>query len=223
MINTYKFGDEILTLSSQDTEHTIGLIQNELSTYKSIFNVDFKPDDVILDLGANLGIISILLSKKFPFTKIYSFEASIINYNNLVKNIDDNECTNITAFNLAVWSKSGETLEIPTSPTNSGGSSIFYKPEFYEKYPVSKVKTISLPDIFSENNIESCKLMKIDVEGSEYEIFKNLTPEYYSKINNLAIEFHKCKAADSFDLRDNLKINNVPIVCEFNASGAKLV
>lgn len=223
MTNTYKFGNEVLTLSSQDTEHTIGLIQSELSTYKSIFNVDFKPDDVILDLGANLGIISILLSKKFPFTKIYSFEASIINYNNLVKNINDNRCTNITAFNLAVWSKSDEILEIPTSPTNSGGSSIFYKPEFYQKYPVSKVKTISLPDIFSQNDIKSCKLMKIDVEGSEYEIFKNLTSEYYTKINNLAIEFHRCKAAESFDLRGNLKINNVPIVCEFNAGGSKLV
>lgn len=223
MINTYKFGNEILTLSSQDTEHTIGLIQNELSTYNSIFNVDFKPDDVILDLGANLGIISILLSKKFPFTKIYSFEASPINYDNLVKNINDNGCTNITSFNRAVWSKTGEILKIPTSPTNSGGSSIFYKPEFYEKYPVSSVETISLPDIFLENNIKSCKLMKIDVEGSEYEIFKNLTSEYYSKINNIAIEFHRCEAAKSFDLRGNLKINNIPIVCEFNAGGGKLV
>jgi len=223
MTKTYKFGDENLILSCQDSEHTIGLIQNELSTYKSIFNLNFKPGDIILDLGANLGIISILLSKKFPFTKIYSFEASIINYNNFIKNINSNGCTNINPFNLAVWSESNKILEIPTSPTNSGGSSIFYKPEFYQMYPITKVKTISLSDIFLNNNIDSCKLLKIDVEGSEYEIFKNLKPEYYNKINNIAIEFHKCEAAKSFNLKNNLKINNVPIICEFNAGGNKLI
>ena len=88
MTKTYTFENETLTLSCQDTEHTIGLIQKELSTYKSLFKINFQKDDVILDLGANLGIISILLSKKFPFTKIYSFEASPINYNNFLKNIE---------------------------------------------------------------------------------------------------------------------------------------
>ena len=59
MTKTYTFENETLTLSCQDTEHTVGLIQKELSTYKSLFKINFQKDDVILDLGANLGIISI--------------------------------------------------------------------------------------------------------------------------------------------------------------------
>ena len=223
MTNTYNFGGEMLTLTCQPTEHTIGLIQNELNTYNSLFKVNFKPGDIILDLGANLGIISLLLSKKFPFTKIYSFEASPINYKNFVKNIGLNECKNIYPFNLAVWSESNKIVEIPTSPTNSGGSSIFYKPEYYQQYPVSKVLTISLQDIFIKNNISECKLLKIDVEGAEYEIFKNYPKEEYSKIHNIGIEFHKCEAANSFNLKQTLKNHNIPIICEFNAGGNKLI
>ena len=223
MTKNYQFGNENLILTCQDTEHTIRLIQNELPTYKSLFKVNFQENDIILDLGANLGIISILLSKKFPFTKIYSFEASPINYKNFIKNIELNECKNITPFNLAVWSESDQTIEIPTSPTNSGGSSIFYKPEFYQQYPVSKIPTISLKDIFDQNNINECKLLKIDVEGAEYEIFKEFPREYYNKIKNIGIEFHKCQAANTFNLKKALKENNIPIVCEFNAGGGKLI
>jgi len=218
----HKFLDQTLTLTCQSTEHTIGLIQQEISTYKSLFSIDFQPGDVILDLGANLGIISILLAKKFPFTKIYSFEASPINFQNFIKNIEDNNCSNITPFNLAVWSTTGETLEIPTSPTNSGGSSLYYKQEFFNQYPISKVKTISLQDILSQNNIESCKLLKIDVEGAEYEIFSSFPEEKLNFIKNIGIEFHRCKAAKLINLKQVLKNNQINIVCEFNTEGSKL-
>jgi FkbM family methyltransferase len=219
---TYNFLDQTLTLTCQSTEHTIGLIQQEISTYKSLFKIDFQPGDVVLDLGANLGIISILLAKKFPFIKIYSFEASPINYQNFIKNIEDNNCDNITPFNLAVWSTSDLTVEIPTSPTNSGGSSIYYKSEFFEQYPVSKVQTISLEDIFDQNNIDNCKLLKIDVEGAEYEIFRTFPEEKLSNIKNIGIEFHKCKAASLINLKQVLNDSGVNIACEFYAEGNKL-
>lgn len=219
---SYTFLDQTLTLTCQSTEHTIGLIQQEISVYKTLFNIDFQPDDIILDLGANLGIISILLSKKFPFTKIYSFEASPINYKNFIKNIEDNNCYNIIPFNLAVWSTSGEIIKIPTSPTNSGGSSIYYKSEFFNQYPISDVQTISLEDIFSQNKIETCRLLKIDIEGAEYETFKTFPENKLNNIKNIGIEFHKCEAAKLIDLKQILKNNKVNIVCEFNAEGNKL-
>jgi FkbM family methyltransferase len=219
---TYNFLDQTLTLTCQSTEHTISLIQQEMATYEALFKIDFQPNDIILDLGANLGIISILLSKKFPFTKIYSFEASPINYQNFITNIKDNNCQNITPFNLAVWSQSKDIIKIPTSPTNSGGSSIYYKSEFFNKYPISEVQTISLEDIFLQNNIKSCKLLKIDVEGAEYEIFKTFPEEKLNCIKNIGIEFHKCEAANLINLDQILKNNKVNIVCKFTAQGNKL-
>jgi FkbM family methyltransferase len=121
-----------------------------------------------------------------------------------------------------VWSTSGDTIQIPTSPTNSGGSSIYYKPEFFNQYPVLEVQTISLEDIIKQNKIETCKLLKIDVEGAEYEIFKSFPKESLSVIKNIGIEFHKCEAANLINLKQILKDNNINIVCEFNALGNKL-
>lgn len=221
----YKFLDLNLKLTHQPEEHTVRLIQNELSGgYGKLFSINFAYDDIILDIGANLGIISILLSKKFPTTKIYSFEASPINYENFLKNIKDNNCTNITPFNLAVWSESNKTVEISTSPTNSGGSSIFYKDSFHEQYPTSQVKTISLKDIFDQNNIKKCKLLKMDIEGSEYHSFKSLPQDYINnKIENIGIEYHECEAKAEYpDLKNIIDKSPINVVCTFSAGGNKL-
>ena len=221
----YKFLDTTLNLTHQSTEHTVRLIQSEIGGgYGKIFNLDFAYDDVILDIGANLGIISILLSKKFPTTKIYSFEASPINYNNFVQNIKNNNCTNITPFNLAVWSESNQTVDISTSPTNSGGSSIFYTDSFHEQYPTSNVQTISLKDIFDQNNIEKCKLLKVDIEGAEYPAFKSLPQDYIdNKIENLAIEYHNCISSKEYsNLKEVIEQSPINVVCTFNAGGGKL-
>ena len=52
------------------------------------------------------------------------------------------------------------------------------------------VKSKSLHDIFSENNIQECNFLKLDCEGAEYEIINSLSPEFLSKIKKSAIEYH---------------------------------
>lgn len=71
---------------------TVTYVANEINgeEYKNIFNIDFKEGDIVIDIGANVGMISILLAKKFPFLKIYSFEPLPMNYNNFIKNININ-------------------------------------------------------------------------------------------------------------------------------------
>ena len=44
--------------------------------------------------------------------------------------------------------------------------------------------------IFEENKISSCKLLKLDCEGAEYDIIDSLPAEYLDKIQNMAIEYH---------------------------------
>ena len=53
-----------------------------------------------------------------------------------------------------------------------------------------KVKSISLQDIFDNNKISTCKLLKLDCEGAEYEIVESLPSKYLDKIQNIAIEYH---------------------------------
>ena len=47
-------------------------------------SVNFKPGDTVIDIGANVGAVSIMLAKKYPFLDIYAYEAHPINYKNLL-------------------------------------------------------------------------------------------------------------------------------------------
>ena len=45
-------------------------------------------------------------------------------------------------------------------------------------------------DIFTENDIKECDLLKIDCEGAEYEIIESLPSDFFVKIKKMVIEYH---------------------------------
>ena len=52
------------------------------------------------------------------------------------------------------------------------------------------VKSKSLLDIFSENNIQECNFLKLDCEGAEYDIINSLPSDFLNKIKKSVIEYH---------------------------------
>jgi FkbM family methyltransferase len=48
----------------------------------------------------------------------------------------------------------------------------------------------TLPAYLWKNNIGQIDVMKVDVEGSEFEIFSSLEPEIFQKIHVLFLEYH---------------------------------
>ena len=53
-----------------------------------------------------------------------------------------------------------------------------------------KIDSTSLQNFFDENKIDHCDFIKLDCEGAEYEIIRNLPVEYFQKINKFVIEYH---------------------------------
>ena len=69
------------------------------------------------------------------------------------------------------------------------------------------VDSISLKEIFDKNNIETCKLLKLDCEGSEYSIIDALPIEYFKRVENIVIEYHLAYSKPEYDeLMSILKI-----------------
>jgi hypothetical protein len=52
----------------------------------------------------------------------------------------------------------------------------------------SKVETYNLDDFFKEQGIEQVALLKLDIEGAEFEVLRNFT--HWEKIKNIALEYH---------------------------------
>ena len=61
---------------------------------------------------------------------------------------------------------------------------------FSESSQSITVKSISLKQIFDDNDIIHCDFLKLDCEGAEYEIIESLSPDLFTKISKTVIEYH---------------------------------
>ena len=142
-----------------------------------------KKDDIMIDVGAHIGLFSLLASKSCFAGKIFSYEPINENFEMLIQNIKSNKLKNIFPFNLAV-SKNTSNVKLFLDKDESAHS-IFQKNTSYVT-----VESISLQKIFDDNDINFCKILKLDCEGAEYEIIDSLPDKYFEKIQNMIIEYH---------------------------------
>lgn len=163
----------------------LGII-NEVFFYQDYLK-HFKSTNpqIIFDIGANVGYFTIFAKSHFPSAKVYSFEPFAQSFELLNEQIKLNKLSNVFTFKKAVAQKTG-TAEL--SIVGDCGENTLVKTT--KAREVSKIETISLEDVFNKENIENCDFLKIDCEGSEYEIFYNLPKHLFSKIKHLAMETH---------------------------------
>lgn len=147
-------------------------------------------NDIIIDLGAHIGLFSIAVSDKVK--KVISVEPDLENYEILNTNIDKNNIKNIKTLNKAAWKDDG-TIKFYKSMITPARHSAYINNIFNDNNNQSletTIYTISLETLFTENNIEFCKLLKMDIEGSEYEVLLNCPKHILKKIGILLIDYH---------------------------------
>lgn len=156
-----------------------------------------QKNKVFIDIGANLGIATIIMAKLNPESTVYSFEPHKKTYDMLVKNIELNSLNNVKAFNLAVSNKTNKKLNLAICHYVSGANSTYADPQLflnqYYRFDTEIIDCISFDEIMNNNNIDEVYLLKIDCEGAEFDIiydsdlFKNKT------VKNMVGEFHDLK------------------------------
>lgn len=152
--------------------------------------IQFQPGDVILDIGANEGVFSILMAKLFPGTRILSFEPVPKTFFTMIRNIALNGVSNIYPYNIGVGGKSNKSEIIYCDKTYSGGSSMVVTPN-PESQDIAHVEVVALDDIFNPSKfpfVDRVKLLKMDIEGAEYESLYNST--ILPRVDNMVAEFH---------------------------------
>ena len=166
-----------------------------IEEYKSK-NFEIKDTDLVIDVGGHIGLFSLYAKQFCKNGTIYSFEPVQENYKLLSDNVNSNNLKQIKTFNLAV-STSNSTVKLYLNDDEAGHSM------FSKSSKTVTVNSISLQRIFDDNNIENCNFLKLDCEGTEYEILENLPTFYFKKIEKIVIEYHM---ADSHpELLDQLK------------------
>ena len=174
-----------------------GIASEMQSDNYSLNQIEFKPNDIIIDIGANIGIVSIYLAKKYPFLKIYSYEPLKTNYESFIKNIEINKVDKgiIKIFNSAVTKDSRSIVMKTDDISNSGSFTVDFSKNKVNISDKDIVKSTTLDNIIetvlAENKKDSIKLLKIDCELSEYEILENTKITNLKRIQNLTGEFHE--------------------------------
>lgn len=122
--------------------------------------------DTFIDVGANIGLFSLVASKQIGETgKVFAFEPIQKNFNHLIQHIQLNNLTNIQYEKLAVSNKQGEIeLYLNEQDSDSGTATAFA--EVFTS--AERAITIPLDDYFVGKESVIVKLIKMDIEGGEY-------------------------------------------------------
>ena len=141
------------------------IIQTVLVDRKEYLFPTFEPK-IVFDVGANIGVTAVILANIYPKARIYSFEPVKENFDLLKENVV--HYPNVAPLHMGLGDKT-ETRTIYASEDNAnlGGFSTFIKND----RDIHLEQDINIIDVakFCEK-AGTPDLIKIDVEGAEYEI-----------------------------------------------------
>ena len=149
------------------------------------FNYNLDENSIVFDLGGFKGNFSSDLYARMP-CKIYIFEP-IKKYHLIIKNrFKLNNMIKIFPYGLSDKTESN-FIEIK----GECSSTFINKYENYENKTIEKIKLFDIDEFIEEKNINKIDLMKINIEGGEYNVIQRLIEK--NKVQNikyLQIQFH---------------------------------
>lgn len=173
------------------------LIVNELFT-DEIYEFNFNKRLVCIDIGMNVGYSSLLFSTRNDIEKIYAYEPFKGTFDNALNNFKLNSliANKINPINEG-WSDKTGFFEFQNYEDGSVGASTSFTSELNNFGKIGKIVQVKLIDAANElkkikqQNPDFGIFVKMDCEGSEYEIFERLEEEkLVDSVDGYLIEWH---------------------------------
>jgi FkbM family methyltransferase len=186
-------------------------LKNELDRFES---------PSFLDIGANIGLISVFLISKVKNLKIYAFEPGTHQYDLFKTTIENNKLDDkINLFNTALGKENGKAkFSIHDNKDASGDG-------FFDTLRAGVTKTVEVnvmkfDDWWNKNNRPKIDIVKIDTEGAELwilqgakEFLSECKPIIFMEINE---ENLKPYPYDQFEILKWLNENNLKLFSFYN-------
>ena len=161
---------------------------SDLFTFDQVFikqqykiQLPFKPLTIV-DAGANIGLSAAYFAITYPAAQIIAIEPEERNFEQLLKNIAPYK--NITPLQKGLWNQ--ETFVKITNLDDHVNS--FMVQEDAEN--TNGISTVSLQAIMEQNKWETIDILKIDIEGSEKDVFEENTDYWLPKTKSIFVETH---------------------------------
>lgn len=208
---------ECRTKSTDINEAVVVLSGIEYAEQYCRLDTEIQP--AIVDIGANIGSFSIYAHRlnKHLNPTIYAFEPHPDNANLTEANFRRNGLTNYHIVQKAIAGIDG------VASFDISGAYDSFKLNA-DSADTIKVKTTKLSTFCNSNNIDKIHLLKMDIEGGEYDVIENDLDFIKEKVETMFIEYHNFDIDDGQSLlTTTLKANFDIIIQNPHESGGMLI
>lgn len=157
----------------------------QLREYRSAENIIKTAAFSIIDAGAQAGFFILYCRALNAKIRVYAIEPEPANAEFLSKVLKSNHIQNVKIFQLALAAKSGKR-DFYVSEDMHNHSLI----QFNGHKEEISVTASSLSDFLKQNKLDKAGLLKMDIEGGEYEVLENLDKDDWRKLDNILLEYH---------------------------------
>ncbi len=195
----YPSGKTVLaTVPGSDIRLLIRLGTPDIQVFNEIYhekeqdwNFEVAPK-TILDAGAYTGLSTVYFATRYPGAKIIAIEPSEENFALLTRNVS--KLKNVHAINAALWGESSSLvltdpgrdywgLTVQESDTSASPD------QTGPLVSTSKVDALTISDLIDDYGVDRVNLLKLDIEGSEKEVFSNARP-WIDRVDAIFVELH---------------------------------
>lgn len=181
------------------------------------------PNPVFLDIGTNIGLISISVLHHIPNVQIFGFEPGPTPYKSFATTIFANQIGDkVTLYNEALDEKPGTISFFQHSDKDCGGDGMFDTHRAESTSTQITVVSNTLDIWYKTNSISHVHVVKIDIEGAELfalrgavEFLKEFKPVIFLEISIENLKVYPYKEKDIFEF---LKTHNYDL---FDINGEK--
>lgn len=150
----------------------------EVEKAEQIFYINYLQEGMtVFDVGANIGEFALLFSRLVGLQgQVHAFEASQNTFNKLTTICELANRQQIILNHKAVSDQQGIVKLYTYDDNHSGWNSLANRPlEQYGIYDVKpthleEIEAVTIDDYCEKNDISQIDLLKIDVEGAEYQV-----------------------------------------------------
>jgi FkbM family methyltransferase len=147
-------------------------------------DVSLAPGDVILDVGAHIGTAAVLLARRWPDATLVCLEPNPHTFAYLERNLSANGVRS-KAFNEAIGAADGTATLFGADEASCEASTSFQVGGSSREVAVAAFERVM------REAPGPVRIVKLDCEGAEHEVLEASTPELWSDVEVVLLEYHR--------------------------------